>query len=63
MTFNQFNFMSFEELAGYLFNGVEVCVNVNKALAFRRYLSENFPDKVHNVELLSIEPCVYISLK
>lgn len=60
MTFNQFNLMSFSELSAHIFNGVEICVDVSKALNFRRYLVENFPDMVEKIDFSSFGDFVYI---
>ena len=60
MTSNQYNFMSNAELSAVLFDGAEICLNVSKALNFRRFLVENFPDIVENVDFSSYDPFVYI---
>ena len=60
MTSNQYNFMGNAELSALVFDGVEICLNVSRALNFRRFLVENFPDIVENVDFSSCDPFVYI---
>ena len=60
MTFNQFNFMENYDLVSLVFAGIEICVNINKAINFQRYLEKNFPDSVEKVDFTSCDYCVYI---
>lgn len=60
MTSNQYNFMGNAELSALVFDGVEICLTVSRALNFRRFLVENFPDIVESVDFSSCDPFVYI---
>lgn len=60
MTSNQYNFMGNVELSALVFDGVEICLNVSRALNFRRFLVENFPDSVEKIDFTSCDYCVYI---
>lgn len=62
MTFNQFNFMSVNQLVKLLFSGVEICVDTEKALDIRRFFWEKFPDKLNNIDFSSFDYCVYVKL-